>query len=89
MGALLGGLHARPLKIQIEFEERSLTGDSDKDSRGSSNNGDLPRPEVPQGATGQNPNSPETSETLASRGERLFSGVLWESFLTGDCERYE
>ena len=52
-----------------------MTGDSDKDSRGSSNNGDLPRPEAPQGATGQNPNSPETSETRASWGERLLSGI--------------
>jgi hypothetical protein len=78
MGALLGGLHALPLKIQIEFEEHSLTGDSDKDSRGSSNNGDLPHPEAPQGATGQNPNSPETSETPASREECLLSGVVGE-----------
>jgi hypothetical protein len=65
----------KKLKIQTQLEKRSLTGDSDKDSRGSSNNGDHPRPEAPQGATGQNPNSPETSETPASRGERLLSGI--------------
>ena len=58
-----------------ESEERSLTGDSDKDSRGSSSNGDPPRLEAPQGATGQNPKSPETSETPASREGHSLSGT--------------
>ena len=62
-------------KKEKEIEERSLTGDSDKDSRGSSSNGDPPRLEAPQGATGQNPKSPETSETPASREGHSLSGT--------------
>jgi hypothetical protein len=84
MGALLGGPNFPPhtrgmkidkLKIDPELEERSLTGDSDKDSSGGSSCGDPLCPEAPQGATEQNPHSPGTGETPASREERLLSGM--------------
>ena len=64
------------LKIYQELEARSLTGDSNKESKGGgSNYGDPPCSEAPQGATGQNPQLPGTGETPASQGEHLLSGT--------------
>jgi hypothetical protein len=46
-----------------ELEERSLTGDSSKDSRDGSSDGDFPCPEALQRATGQNPGVLVAGET--------------------------
>ena len=63
------------LKIDLELEERSLTGDSNKDSRGGSSYRYPLCPEAPQGATEQNPHSSGTGETPASREESLLLGM--------------
>jgi hypothetical protein len=46
-----------------EPKERSLTGDSSKDSRDGPSDRDFPRPEALQRATGQNLGMPVTGET--------------------------
>jgi hypothetical protein len=79
MGALLGGLSflltrgtkIEKFKIDPEPKERSLTGDSKKDSREGSSYGDLQLLEAVQRATGQNPNVFGSSEALTSQGEYL------------------
>jgi hypothetical protein len=64
-----------------ELKERSLTGDSSKDSRDGSSDGDFPCPEALQRATRQNLGVPVTGET--PKGEHLsrigMTPEIWRS----------
>ena len=61
------------LRKSRKSEERSLTGDSNKNSREGSSNRDLRWSRAPQGATEHDPCSHEISETPTNWKERLFS----------------